>query len=158
MPRLSSGLAAQAAPVAAALALAAHALAAHAPPPQPPAWPPTLSAEVRQFVSVDAPVVALTHVRVIDGTGAPAREDQTVVIERGVIRAVGDAARVSIPSDGVRVLDLTGRTVLPGLVMLHEHMFYSVGNGHFTQMLQSFPPLYLAGGVTTARTGGTVAL
>ena len=47
------------------------------------------AAGVRQFVKVDAPVVALTHVRVIDGTGAPARADQTVVIRDGYIAAVG---------------------------------------------------------------------
>jgi imidazolonepropionase-like amidohydrolase len=118
---------------------------------------PTLSAEVRQFVSVDAPVVALTNVRVIDGTGAPARAGQTVVIERGVIRAVGDAGRVAVPSDA-RVLDLAGRTVLPGLVMVHEHMFYPSGGGTvYNEQAYSFPRLYLAGGVTTARTGGNMA-
>src|SRR3954467_14207277 len=62
---------------------------------------------VRQFVSVDAPVVALTHVRVIDGTGAPARANQVVVIERGVIRAAGDSASVAIPADA-KVMDMTG--------------------------------------------------
>ena len=35
---------------------------------------------VRPFVAVDAPVVALTHVRLVDGTGAPARSDQTVIV------------------------------------------------------------------------------
>jgi enamidase len=114
------------------------------------------SAEVRQFVSVDAPVVALTHVRVIDGTGAPARADQTVLVERGVIRAVGDAATVTIPADA-RTIDLTGRSVLPGLVMVHEHMFYPSGGGTvYNEQAFSFPRLYLAGGVTTARTAGNM--
>ncbi|HKG95195.1 MAG TPA: hypothetical protein VKA84_24975, partial [Gemmatimonadaceae bacterium] len=118
---------------------------------------PTLSPEVRQFVSVDAPVVALTRVRVIDGTGAPARANQTVVIERGVIRAVGDSATVSVPA-GARVLDLTGRTVMPGMVMVHEHMFYPSGGGSvYNEQAFSFPRLYLAGGVTTARTAGNMA-
>ena len=56
-----------------------------------------LSEQVRPFVSVDAPVIAITHARVIDGTGAPARAEQTIVIERGIIRerttAGLDAAR-----------------------------------------------------------------
>src|SRR5690349_21081702 len=39
---------------------------------------PTLGNSSRQFVSVDAPVVALTHVRLVDGTGTPAKDDQTV--------------------------------------------------------------------------------
>jgi imidazolonepropionase-like amidohydrolase len=114
-----------------------------------------LSRQTREFVSVDAPVVALAHVRVIDGTGAPAMENQTVVIRDGVIAAVGDAATVDVP-DGAEVLELSGRTVLPGYVMLHEHMFYPAGRGNYNSQAYSFPRLYLAGGVTTARTAGSM--
>src|ERR1043165_5314867 len=115
---------------------------------------PTPSAEVRQFVSVDGPVVALTHARVIDGTGAAPRADQTIVIDRGVIAALGDAAGVTVPN-GARVIDASGRTVLPGLVMVHEHMFYPSGGGSvYNEQAFSFPRLYLAGGVTKARTAG----
>ncbi|WP_025410441.1 amidohydrolase family protein [Gemmatirosa kalamazoonensis] len=117
---------------------------------------PALAAELRPFVSVDAPVVALTHARVIDGTGAPPRADQTIVIEGGAIRAVGDAASVVVPA-GARTIDLAGRTVLPGLVMVHEHMFYPSGGGTvYNEQAFSFPRLYLAGGVTTARTAGNM--
>src|SRR5262245_58910589 len=77
---------------------------------------PALSNAVRQFVSVDTAVVALTHVRVIDGTGAPAREHQTVIVRDGSIAALGDAASTQVPA-GAQVLDLTGKSVLPGLVM-----------------------------------------
>jgi imidazolonepropionase-like amidohydrolase len=108
---------------------------------------------VQPFVSVDAPTVALTHVRVIDGTGAAAVPDQTVLIQDGRIQAVGPA--VAIPRDA-KVLDLTGRTVFPGLVMLHEHLFYPTGENAYNQQEVSFPRLYLAGGVTTMRTGGTL--
>ena len=122
------------------------------------AQPPTaLGPEVRQFVTVDTPLVALTHVRVIDGTGASARADQTIVIERGVLRAVGADGAVTIPP-GARVVDLSGRSVLPGLVMMHEHMFYPSGGGSvYNEQAFSFPRLYLAGGVTTARTAGNMA-
>ena len=116
---------------------------------------PALSPAVRAFVSVDAPVVALTHVRVIDGTGAPAKADQTLIIRDGLIAAVGDAATTVVPA-GARVLDLTGRTVLPGFVMLHEHMFYPAGQGAYNEMVYSFPRLYLAGGATTIRTAGSM--
>ena len=130
---------------------------AHPAPASPrPAGPPATT-DVRAFVTVDTPLVALRHVRVVDGTGAPARADQTVVIERGVIRAVGDATRTPVPA-GARVLDLPGRTVLPGLVMVHEHMFYPSGGGSvYNEQAYSFPRLYLAGGVTTARTAGNMA-
>lgn len=113
--------------------------------------------EGRQFVTTEAPVIALIHARVIDGTGASAVADQTVLIERGIIRAVGDSAHVVIPV-GAQVLDLTGRSVLPGLVMMHEHMFYPSGRGSiYNEQGFSFPRLYLAGGVTTARTAGNMA-
>ena len=114
-----------------------------------------LSPQVRGFVKVDAPVVALTHVRVIDGTGAAAREDQTVVISKGKIESVSDAASASVPKDA-QVLDLHGYSVIPGLVGMHDHIFYPMGNGIFSEMAFSFPRLYLAGGVTTIRTTGSL--
>jgi imidazolonepropionase-like amidohydrolase len=107
------------------------------------------------FVKIDAPVVALTHARVIDGTGAPARDNQTLIIRAGNIEAVGDASSVQLPA-GVTALDLTGRTVMPGLVMMHEHLYYTTGPGVYGQLGTSFSRLYLAGGVTTMRTGGNV--
>ncbi len=114
-----------------------------------------LSPEVQKFVKVNAPVVVLTHVRVIDGTGAAAREDQTVVLDHGKIASVGDAASASAPKEA-QVLDLHGYTVIPGLVGMHDHMFYPMGNGIFGEMGFSFPRLYLAGGVTTVRTTGSL--
>ena len=115
----------------------------------------TLSSEVQAFVKVNAPSVALTHVRVIDGTGAAAREDQTVLVNRGKIAALGDANSVSVPKDA-QIIDLKGYTVIPGLVGMHEHMFYPLRGVNFGQMGFSFPRLYLAGGVTTVRTGGSI--
>ena len=115
----------------------------------------TLSPQVRGFVKVDAPVVALTHVRVIDGTGAAAGDDQTVVISKGKIESIGDAASANVSKDA-QVLDLHGYTVIPGLVGMHDHMFYPMGNGIFGEMGFSFPRLYLAGGVTTIRTTGAL--
>src|SRR5437763_1006589 len=79
------------------------------------------SAANREFIKTDAAVVALTHVRVIDGTGAAAAEDQTIVISGGKIQAVG--ANVAVPPNA-QTLDLHGRTVMPGLVGMHDHMFF----------------------------------
>jgi enamidase len=112
---------------------------------------------VRPFVSIDAPVIALTHARVIDGTGAAARDNQTIIIAHGAISAVGDFARVTIPGDA-KTIDLTGKSVMPGFVMVHEHLFYPSGGGSvYNEQAFSFPRLYLAGGVTTARTAGNMA-
>lgn len=116
---------------------------------------PTLSLNVRQYVSVDTPVVALTHVRVIDGTGAPARENQTLIIRDGNIAELGDAGAIAVPA-GAQVLDLTGKSVMPGLVMMHEHLYYPTGPGVYGSLAESFTRLYLAGGVTSMRTGGNM--
>jgi enamidase len=116
---------------------------------------PDLSPSVRRFVTVDTPVVAMTHVRVIDGTGAPARENQTLIIRDGRIAAIGPNGTVAIPA-GARTLDLTGRSVIPGLVMVHEHLYYPTGPAAYAYLAESFPRLYLAGGVTAMRTGGNM--
>ncbi len=105
-----------------------------------------------QFVSVNEPVIALTHVRVIDGTGAAPREDQLLVIDHGKIRLPR-----TVPA-GAKVMDLAGQTVIPGLVGMHEHLFYPSGNGVpiYGENAVSFPRLYLACGITTMRTAGSL--
>ena len=112
-----------------------------------------ISPEVKSFVTVDAPVIALTHVRVIDGTGSAPKDDRTIVIAGGRIQSVGDAAKATVPGDA-KVLDLHGYTVIPGLVGMHDHLFYPAGGGWFREMGFSFPRLYLASGVTAIRTTG----
>jgi len=118
-----------------------------------------LSPEVKAFVRVDAPVVALLHVRVIDGTGAAARDDQTVILRDGKIEAIGPSASMKVP-EGAQQLDLSGQTVLPGLVGMHNHLYYPApGAGSprtYPPHVFSFPRLYLAGGVTSMRTTGSV--
>ena len=115
----------------------------------------TLSPEVKEFVKVDASIIALEHVRVIDGTGAAAKEDQTVILANGKIQSVSSAAEANVPKDA-QVLDLHGYSVIPGLVGMHDHMFYPMGNGVYGEMAYSFPRLYLAAGVTTIRTTGSL--
>jgi len=110
------------------------------------------------FIRVAGGVTALTHVRVIDGTGAPARQDQTLVIENGRIRGIGDFAHIGLTGIA-HVLDLRGHTVLPGLVGMHDHLFYHLPPGNQSrEMLDVFPKLYLAAGVTSLRTAGTINL
>jgi imidazolonepropionase-like amidohydrolase len=112
----------------------------------------------QQFIRTEAPVIALTHVRVIDGTGAAPLEDQTIVISDGKITAITPAASAKVQS-GAQTLDLKGYTVLPGLVGMHDHMFFPMGGSPpmYSNMGTSFPRLYLALGVTTIRTTGSVA-
>ena len=114
----------------------------------------SLSQQVRnQYVTVSEPVVALTNVTVIDGTGAAPKPNQTVVIQNGRIAEVGAAGSVRVPS-GARTMDLAGSTVIPGIVGMHDHLFYTAAGGRAAQMSFTGPRLYLGSGVTTIRTTG----
>src|ERR1700688_1438000 len=71
---------------------------------------------VARYIKVPAAaVVVLEHVRVIDGTGAAPLLDQTVMLKESKIASVEAAGQAQVPAGAV-VLDLTGRTVMPGLV------------------------------------------
>src|SRR5256885_13566653 len=78
---------------------------------------PVLSAAVREYVTVDAPVTAITHVRLIDGTGGAVAEDQTIVLARGKIQAVGGPA-AGQGAAGAKGVGLTGPTRVAGLLRL----------------------------------------
>jgi hypothetical protein len=126
------------------------------------------SSDVAEFVSVDAPVVVLTHVRVIDGTGTAAKEDQVVVIANGKIQSIGSAASAQNPQ-GAQIMDRTGYSVIPGLVGMHNHLYYTdsisvqFASGRIeepglfiAEIPYTAPRLYLAAGVTTMRTTGSL--
>ncbi|RCS30882.1 amidohydrolase [Rhodanobacter denitrificans] len=120
---------------------------------------PQLSAQTQQFVKYAQPLLAITHVRVIDGNGTPARENQTVLLRDGVIAAVG--RHVKLPKEAT-VVDGSGHTLIPGLVGMHDHMFYPAPKVNpeakeaiYPEQASSFPKLYLAGGVTSIRTTGS---
>jgi imidazolonepropionase-like amidohydrolase len=120
---------------------------------------------VQPFVKLPAGRLALVHVRVIDGTGTAAQQDRTLLLDGGKIAGIvpgGDA----LPA-GYRAIDATGKSVIPGIVGMHDHEYYiarpnltSDGNGDgpllLPQMTFSSPRMYLAGGVTTLRTTGSV--
>jgi len=127
-----------------------------------------LPPDVAPFISVNAPILVLNHVRVIDGTGAPAKEDQAVVISNGNIQSIGPAPSTQPPS-GAQVLDRTGYSVIPGIVGMHDHLYYTASAsvqfsdgeidepGIFVaEIPYTAPRLYLAAGVTTMRTTGSV--
>lgn len=119
---------------------------------------PSCKRSAAEFISIKDPVFALKHVRVIDGTGAAAREDQTIIIDAGRIIAIGPTAEITVPSSA-RSLDLSGHTAMPGLVGMHNHLFYAIEHGNRYVFAQNtFAPLYLASGVTTIRTAGALKL
>ena len=92
-----------------------------------------LSDEVRSYLGVSAPVVALENVLLFDGSGGPARAGQTIVIRGNRIEGVGAAGEIEIPP-GAERLDLEGHSVMPGMVGLHNHMFYYQSTPRASQM------------------------
>ena len=131
----------------------------------PPALPLTAQQKpspLAPYIKVNAPVLVLDHVTLIDGTGSARQQDMRIDIAGSKIIAVQPSnPSIPLPPDA-KVLDLTGKTVIPGLVGMHEHLFYPLpqrpdaGNALYGEMADSAPRLYLAGGVTTARTAGSV--
>lgn len=124
---------------------------------------PLAASNARFHYGKDLPVKVLRHVRVIDGTGGPVLQNQTIVIEKGTIARIG----VDLPAPpDAEIFDLDGYTVLPGLVGMHDHIYYlqrpntdangSEGPTLLPQMTFSAPRMYLANGVTTIRTAGSV--
>ncbi len=117
---------------------------------------PPAVADSSKYIAHDADIIAFRNIQLVDGTGSKAKPRQTVIIRDGRISAIGPAGKTVIPQQA-EVIDGTGKTLLPGFVMMHEHLFYPTGLGNYTEMLHSFPRLYLAGGTTTMRTAGTMA-
>jgi len=111
---------------------------------------------VREFIAVDAPMVVIEGVRLVDGTGGAAREGMRVTLAGERILSVEPAAGPLPANEALEVVDGSGRTLLPGWVMLHEHMFYPAGQTRYNTHEVTFPYLYLASGTTTIRTGGSL--
>lgn len=86
--------------------------------------------------------LALVGATLIDGTGAPAVKDSTVVIQGGKILSAGARSAIVLPKN-TQILDVTGKTIVPGLWDMHAH---------FEQV--EWGPVYLAAGVTSVRDCG----
>jgi imidazolonepropionase-like amidohydrolase len=139
-------------PIFAMLGIAANLLSAQTPD------------ALKPFLKEDASVIVLEHARIIDGTGTAPTDNQRIVIEGGKITRIESSTLKSDFPTNAKVIDLTGKTVIPGLVGMHEHLFYTtprtgIGGGLLPlwgEMADSAPRLYLAAGVTTARTAGSM--
>jgi len=99
-------------------------------------------------------VVALTGARVIDGTGSAPIEQGTVVIANGRIDAVGSMAAVKIPA-GARRIDLTGKTIMPGIINAHGHLGADKSDSPTRDKLTRQLRVYADYGVTSVFVLGT---
>jgi imidazolonepropionase-like amidohydrolase len=96
------------------------------------------------------PALALLHVTVIDGTGAPPRANQTLVLRHGRIAGLYPTGDQS-PPPGVQVLDLAGQYVIPGLIDSHVHLATDPSGGDRRPAVERRLRNALHGGVTTVR-------
>jgi imidazolonepropionase-like amidohydrolase len=106
-----------------------------------------------KFVMYDQAETVLQNARVIDVVKGRVLEGYSVLISNGKITSIEKTGKLPVPKTA-RIIELTGKTILPGLVMLHEHMNYNNGAAVWQFHPVSFPKLYLAAGVTTLRTAG----
>ncbi len=100
--------------------------------------------------SAPPPSLAITHVTLIDATGAAPMPDMTVFVADEQIAAIGPSKSVFIPR-GTKTLDAGGRFLIPGLVDMHAHL---TGAGEPTGSREFILPLLLANGITTVRDMG----
>ena len=116
------------------------------------------TAHAQDVVTHQRGVYAFENVRLVDGIAESARADIFIVVEGDRIVQIGEMATAQPPA-GATIVDVQGKTLLPGLIMMHEHLFYPI-----PQPKPSSPPhqgsiiprTLLASGVTTARTAGTI--
>jgi len=96
------------------------------------------------------PSLAITHVTLIDATGAAPQTDMTIFVADEQIAVIGPSKSVFIPRK-TKTLDGTGKFLVPGLVDMHVHLS---GAGEPTGSRDFIIPLLLASGITTVRDMG----
>jgi imidazolonepropionase-like amidohydrolase len=118
----------------------------------------TFSKHVTDYIEIQDSIILINNVTLIDGSGGEVKYNQDILLVNDRIFAIGQSNEIDIP-EGASVIDGTGKTVIPGLIMMHEHLFYAkpyFGSFKAAHMSNTFPQMYLAGGVTTMRTGGSL--
>lgn len=118
------------------------------------------SDEAKKYIDYNDSITVFKNSLLIDGKGNAAKPHQTIIISNGKIDWVGDDEKAIIPKVA-SIMDLNGKALMPGLVMLHEHMYISAHSItprylNLKQLPFTFPRLYLAAGATTIRTCGSI--
>src|SRR5579871_5394967 len=93
----------------------------------------SFSAQVKKYIDYDSSFIAFTHCRLADVKNLTVLEDQTVIVRNGIITGIADSKKLPPPA-GSTVIDLTGKSLLPGFVLLHEHMYYADYSADFTYL------------------------
>lgn len=117
------------------------------------------SEKVQSFIAINENKIAFRHAKIIDGEKNKPQDSMTIIISEGKIEQIGKDNSIVL-QEGVREIDCRGKTIIPGFVMMHEHLFYTKffeDNFNVTSVELTFPRMYLAGGVTTMRTAGSIS-
>jgi len=101
-----------------------------------------LSDYTKKLKSEPSQITALVGGDVVDGLQDAIKKDMTILVENGRIKSIGASSKIEIP-DNAKVIDVSGKTLIPGLWDMHAH----------SNQVQ-WGPAYLAGGVTTIRDNG----
>lgn len=116
------------------------------------------SKQVIDFIEIQDSIIAITNVTLIDGTGGVIKENYDIMFINNRITSIAKSGELKIQKNA-KIIDGTGKTVIPGFIMMHEHLFHAKpfnGNYKAVHMTNTFPKMYLAGGVTTMRTAGSI--
>jgi hypothetical protein len=111
-----------------------------------------LSDSLKPYIRYHEELLAFTNATIVDGTGKSIKQNQTLIIENGVFKKVGDSAEVQIPLNA-KIINLKGKTIIPGIVGMHNHLHIP----RFPDVGETAAKLYLASGVTTIQTCGAAA-
>jgi imidazolonepropionase-like amidohydrolase len=105
---------------------------------------------VGSLVAGQEPMLAITHVNLIDATGAPVRTDMTVLVEGKRISEIGKSAEMPVPK-AAKVVDAGGKYLIPGLWDMHVHEIFGAWLPEDEKII---PLLFVANGVTGVRDMG----
>jgi imidazolonepropionase-like amidohydrolase len=107
----------------------------------------------KSFITADQPIILVKDARLLDGVHWRAIEHQDMLIRDGRVASIG--AKIEPPA-GAKIIVAAGRTLMPGLVMVHEHLMTMTDVGGRAVLYASpyVPQVMLAYGTTTARTAG----
>lgn len=107
---------------------------------------------IQRYIKYRDSSIVLMNATIVDGTGNPIKRNQTIIVENGWFKAVGKASEIEIPQKST-LIDLKGKTVVPGFVGMHNHLHIP----RFPFVGDIASKLYLASGVTTIQTCGAAS-
>lgn len=111
-----------------------------------------LSDSLLPYIKHNEDLIVFTNVTVVDGTGKSLKQNQTVIIENGIFKDMGNDTDIKVPQNA-KTINLKGKTIIPGIIGMHNHLHIP----RFPDVGDVAAKLYLASGVTTIQTCGAAS-